>query len=89
VNDFTVHIRDLFSHLGNLLLPGANVSLELLDFVVKHKLELLKLLSLLFELVDSGHFITDGFLSLFDFFGLGLLSLKVFLMFLLDLLNVL
>lgn len=88
MNDFSVHTCNLFLHFGDFLLSRANVPLEFFDFVIQNKLKFLKLLSLLFQLVDSHHFVPNRFLPFFDFFGLGDFLLKVFFVFLLYFLNV-
>jgi hypothetical protein len=50
----------------NFKFSWADISLELLDFVIKDKLELLKLLSLLFEINDSLILVIDGSVSFFE-----------------------
>jgi len=66
----SVEVLQLLSHdvgllieLLDLKLSWTNVSLKLLDFVIKHELELLKLLSLLFQIDDSLILIFDGRIS--------------------------
>ena len=46
MNDFCVHAGDLLLHFGDFLFSWADVSLELLDFVIEDELELFKFLSL-------------------------------------------
>jgi hypothetical protein len=48
VFDFDLHFVDLLVEIGDFVLTRQYVSLQLFNFVVEHKLELLKLLSLLF-----------------------------------------
>ena len=75
MDDFRVHIGDLFLHFADFLLSGADVSLESFYFVIQHKLEFLELLGFFLQLIDSGHFVSDGLLSFFVLFGLGLFFL--------------
>jgi len=89
MDNLSVHARDLLFHFGDLLLSGADVSLQLLDLVVKHELELLKLLRFLLQLIYSHHFISDRLLSLLDLLWLRDLLLKVLLVLLLYLLDIL
>ena len=88
VNDLTVHVGYLLSHFGDLILSGAYISFQLFDFIIKDKFEFLQLLSFFLELVDSGYFISDSFLSLLNLFGLRLFSLKILFMFLFDFLDI-
>ena len=88
VDDLTVHVGNLFPHLGNFLFSGADISLQLLYLIVQHKFELLKFLSFFLELVDTSHLVSDSFLPLFDLLGLRLLSLKILFVLLFDLLYV-
>lgn len=89
MNDLTVHVCYLLSHFGNLFFSWPNISFQLLYFIIKHKLEFLKFLSLLLELIYSCHFVSDCLLSFFYLFCLRLLSLQILFVFLLDLFNVL
>lgn len=34
VDDFTIHISDLFSHLGDLLFSGPDIAFKFFDFVI-------------------------------------------------------
>ena len=70
----TVEMLELLTHLVGLLvqlldldLTGSNVTLELLDLVVKHELELLQLLCFLLQVINSLVFITDCCFTLLDF----------------------
>ena len=66
MQNLLIHTIQLFLHFGNLLLPGALVTLEFLDLVVQDVPELLEFLLLLLEFVDSVRFFLDGGLSLLD-----------------------
>lgn len=79
MDNLRIHIRYLLFHLRNLLLSWSNVPLQLLDLVVQHELELLQLLRLLLELLDTSHLVPDGLLPLLDLFGVGHLLLLEFL----------
>ena len=48
-----LHLVDTLVQGSNIVLTGQNISLELLDLVIKHKLELFKLLRLLLKLDDA------------------------------------
>lgn len=54
------HLVGLFIQLLNLNLFGANVSLQLLDLVVEHELELLEFLNLLLQLANLDVLFLDG-----------------------------
>ena len=54
----------------DLNLTGSNVTFEFLNLVVKHELELFKLLSLLLQVVDSLILVLYGVLALLDFTSL-------------------
>ena len=54
-----IHFVSLLLETGDLHLSGCDVAFELLDFVVKHELELLELLRLLFQLIDLLFSITN------------------------------
>ena len=84
-----VHVGDLLTHLSDLLLARTNVSLQFFDLIVQNEFEFLELLGLFLQLIDSGHFVSYSFISLLYFFGLGLLSLQIFLVFLFDLFDIL
>ena len=73
MNDLAVHHCQLVLHLRDFLLTWALVPLQLLDLVVQHISELLKLLFLLAEFVDSLRFFLDGLLPLHDILATGLL----------------
>jgi len=53
VSQVLVHLVCFFLKTGDFHASGSNVTLELFDLVVKDKLELLELLGLLFERVDT------------------------------------
>ena len=89
MDDLTVHVGDLLSHFGYLFLSRADISLEFFDLVVQHEFELFELLGFLFEFVDTCHLVSYGLFALFYLLGLGLLSLQVLFMLLLDFLDVL
>ena len=70
----TVEVLELLTHLVGLLiqlldldLAGSNVTLELLDLVVKNELELLQLLRFLLQVVNSLVLITDCSFTLLNF----------------------
>jgi len=65
------HDVGLLLELLNFNFSWADISLELLDFVIKNELELLKFLSLLFQVNNSLIFVLDSGLSLTE---LGLLG---------------
>ena len=54
-----VHVICLLLQACDLHLAGGNVTLELLDLVVEHELELLQLLGLLLQLIDLLLTVTD------------------------------
>jgi hypothetical protein len=70
MNDFGVHTCNLFFHLGDFLFSWTDVSFEFLDFVIEDKLKFLEFLSFFLQFVDSHHFVSDGFFSFLNFFGL-------------------
>lgn len=86
---FSIHVGNLFLHLRNILLTRSYVSLQLLDLVIQHKLELLQLLSLLLQLVDTSALIPDGFIPLLDLLRMTLPLLSQLLVCLLNLLDIL
>ncbi len=88
MNNLRIHACNLFFHFGDFFLPWTNVSFEFFNFVIQNKLELFKFLSFLFQLIDSHHFVSDGFFSFFNLFGLGDFFLKVFFVFLFDFLDI-
>lgn len=69
----TIEVLQLLSHLVGLLVQlldlkfsWSNISFELLDFVIEHKLELLQLLSLLLEVNDPPVLVFNRSASLFE-----------------------
>jgi len=62
--DFLLHLGGLLIQRLNGALSGLDFTLELLDFVVQHELELLKLLRLLLQLLDSFLLIIDRVVTL-------------------------
>ena len=62
-----IHLLNLLLHVRNLLLTRLNLLLQLLDLVVKHKLELFKLLVLLLEVIDASLLVADGLVSFANF----------------------
>jgi hypothetical protein len=70
------HDVGLFIELLNFKLSWTDVSLKLLDLIIKHELEFLKLLSLLFQIDDSLIFIFDSGIS---FLELSFLTLDLLL----------
>lgn len=57
---FNLHLVDLFMEGGNIVLSRKDITLEFLDFVIKHELKLFKLLSLFLELDDTSIFVFNG-----------------------------
>ena len=57
--ELLAHLVGLLIQLLDLDLAGSNVTLELLDLVVKDEFELLKFLRLLLQIVDSLVFVAD------------------------------
>ena len=79
----SVEMLEFLSHLISLLIKfldfkfsGSNISLKLLNLVIKHELKLFKFLYLLFQIVNSLVLILNGSFSLlkFSFLRLDLLS---------------
>jgi len=62
--ELLTHLVGLLVELLDFELSWANVSLELFDLIIEHKLELLKLLSLLPEVIDSLVLVFNGGCSL-------------------------
>ena len=78
VNDFSFHLGNLFMQLLNLHFTRSDVSLQLLDFVIKHEFELLQLLRFLLEFNDAGVLVLNCGFTLAEFSLLRLnLSLEV------------
>lgn len=50
---FQSYLLNLVFHLFDIILPGFNLFLQLLDFIIQHKLELLQFLVLLFQVINS------------------------------------
>jgi len=61
-----VHVVGLLLQSGDLHASWGDVSLQLFDFVIKHELELLELLSLLFQSVNLLLFFSDHVVFLMD-----------------------
>jgi len=66
----TIEMLKLLSHLVSLLVEfldfnftGSNITLKFLDFVIEDELEFFKLLSLLFQIINSLILVADGSLS--------------------------
>ena len=64
VEDLLLHLTSGVLQLLDDFLPWPDVSLQLLDLVVEHELELLQLLRLLLQLVDVSVFVGHGLLAL-------------------------
>jgi hypothetical protein len=64
VVNFLFHRVSLLLQFVQLLLAGTNVALQLLDLVIQHKLELLKLLSLFLQIVNSLILVPNGSVAL-------------------------
>jgi hypothetical protein len=69
----TIEMLKLLSHLVSLLIEfldfnftGSNITLKFLDFVIEDELEFFKLLSLLFQIINSLILVADGSLSFLD-----------------------
>jgi hypothetical protein len=67
----SIEVLQLLTHLVCLLIQGLNlelswtdISLQLLDLIIEHKLELLQLLGLLLEIDDTLVLVFDGLVSL-------------------------
>jgi hypothetical protein len=67
----SIEVLQLLTHLVCLLIQGLNlelswtdISLQLLDLIIEHKLELLQLLGLLLEIDDALVLVFDGLVSL-------------------------
>ena len=69
-----LHLVDLLVQAGNIVLTRQDISLQLLDLVVKDEFELLQLLCLLLQLDDAGILVLNGRSSGLKF---GLLSLDL------------
>ena len=65
--EFLTHLVSLLIQLLDLDFTGSNITLELLDLVVKDELELLQLLCFLLQVINSLVFITDCCFTLLDF----------------------
>jgi len=65
------HLVGLLLQLLDGLTTWPNVTLQLLDLVVEHELELLQLLGLLLQVVDALVLVLDRVLTLLQFDGLG------------------
>lgn len=50
---FQSYLLNLVFHLFDIILPGLNLFLQLLDLIIQHKLELLQFLVLLFQVINS------------------------------------
>ena len=57
---FDLHLIDLFVQRGNIVFTGKDITLQFLDLIIKHELELFKLLSLLFEFNNASVFVFNG-----------------------------
>lgn len=57
---FDLHLIDLFVQRGNVVFTGKDISLQLLDLIIKHKLELFEFLSLLFEFNNASVLVFNG-----------------------------
>jgi hypothetical protein len=69
----TIEMLKLLSHLVSLLVEfldfnftGSNITLKFRDFVIEDELEFFKLLSLLFQIINSLILVADGSLSFLD-----------------------
>jgi len=69
----TIEMLKFLSHLVSLLVEfldfnftGSNITLKFLDFVIEDELEFFKLLSLLFQIINSLILVADGSLSFLD-----------------------
>ena len=51
--NFDLHLIDLFVQRSDIVFTRKYITLQLLDFIIKHKLELFELLSLLFKLNNA------------------------------------
>jgi hypothetical protein len=62
-----LHLVGLFLKLIDLLASWPNICSELFDLVIKNELELLKLLSLLLQIVNAFVFVANSVLALGKF----------------------
>lgn len=67
-----LHLVGLIFEIVDGLASGTNIALQLLNLIVKHKLELLQLLSLLLQVMDPFVLISNRGLSFGQFQGLAL-----------------
>lgn len=67
VLELLTHLIRLLIELLNLDFSRPNISLQLLDLVIKYELELFKLLSFLLEIDNSLIFVLDGRISFLNF----------------------
>ena len=58
--NLNLHLVDLLVQRRNVVFSGQNISLELLDFVIKHEFELFKLLSFLLKLNNAIVFVVNS-----------------------------
>ena len=72
VFNLDLHLVNLLVEGGDVVLARQNVSLQLLNLVVKHEFELLELLSLLFQLDNPGVFVLNSGSPRLKFILLGL-----------------
>jgi len=103
MQDFCIHISNLFFHFGYFFFSWTYISFQFFDFIIQDKFEFLKLLGLLLQFVNSSalleiskyshttniNLISDGLISFLYFFRMTFtLFLQLFISFL-NLLNVL
>ena len=67
-----LHLVGLIFEIVDGLASGTNIALQLLNLIVKHKLEFLQLLGLLLQVMDPFVLISDRGLSFGQFQGLAL-----------------
>ena len=58
--NFDLHLIDLFVQRGDIVFTRKDVTLQLLDLIIKHKLELFEFLRLLFEFNNASILVFDG-----------------------------
>jgi len=57
---FNLHLVDLFMERKDVVFSWLDVTLQLLNLVIKHELKLLEFLCLLFKLNDTSIFVFNG-----------------------------
>lgn len=58
--NFDLHLINLFVQRSDIVFTRKYITLQLLDFIIKHKLELFEFLRLLFQFDNASIFVFDG-----------------------------